>query len=281
MRDILKRIFIGVVIGMALFFLKSQVFAMSLDEQFISNVQILNSITSYTLPVANGGTGTSQSTQTVTFKSSITPVSGAQYLFIPYTGILVNEVLNESSSSSIANLNFWIMTQIVNSVQLMNSNGTSPICTLESNYIVCPVSTSGSYGSLRFMYHTVNVGNNSVADVAYSLSISSYAGFYKLRTTSFESAITNQTNDLLDSDSTANKSYSNDYSNSDWEDAEENLDGYVDVDVSNVVFDPSSWVVAFTYIWGLCTSFVTANTKVFACVTSFLTLSFMGLVLGR
>lgn len=281
MRVILKRIFIGVAIGMALFFLKSEVFALSLDEQFISNVQILNSASTYTFPVLNAAVNDGHSVQTLTFKSNITPPSSAQFLIIPFTSDLINMPTNESTSNNLNQFSFSWVQSFVSSAQLMNSgSGGSSFCNIENTYIVCPVVSTGVYTSLRYRYHTVNAGSSSFADSFLSLTFSDYASWVKRASSDSSSAIQQQTDDILDSDSPSSKDYNNDYSTNSFDSASNSVNQHTDTDVSTLNLNTQNYNSSWSWLWSLVNSFI-SNTKVFACYIFMLTLGFISLVLGR
>lgn len=67
----------------------------------------------------------------------------------------------------------------------------------------------------------------------------------------------------------------------DYNKAEDDLIGQLDVDTSDVTFDVGSYKDVFSWIWNTITSFLQSNGKVFMAVTSTLILSFVGLVIGR
>ena len=94
-------------------------------------------------------------------------------------------------------------------------------------------------------------------------------------------AIQQQTEDIQNTDSPADHTYNNDYSTTDYDSAESNMNSHLDTDVSGLNFDPTSWTDTFSYIWDLVTDFLRISNKVFITITTFLTFSFVGLVIGR
>lgn len=62
---------------------------------------------------------------------------------------------------------------------------------------------------------------------------------------------------------------------------ETGLKNSVDVDISSLVFDSHTYESSFGFVWDNVTSFINSNIKVFRMVIAVLTLSFVGLVIGR
>lgn len=62
---------------------------------------------------------------------------------------------------------------------------------------------------------------------------------------------------------------------------ETGLKNSVDVDISSLVFDSHTYESSFGFVWDNVTNFINSNIKVFRMVIAVLTLSFVGLVIGR
>ena len=63
--------------------------------------------------------------------------------------------------------------------------------------------------------------------------------------------------------------------------SESDLINSVDVDISDLGFSTESYIPSFNFVWDNLTEFISANNKVFNLVIGVLTLSFVGLVIGR
>ena len=63
--------------------------------------------------------------------------------------------------------------------------------------------------------------------------------------------------------------------------SESDLINSVDVDISDLGFSTESYIPSFSFIWDNLTDFIRVNNKVFNLVIGVLTLSFVGLVIGR
>lgn len=262
MRDILKRIFIGVAIGMALFFLKTEVFALSWDLEVKQQITIFN-----TTPVTCSWSTPTNAGQAVCrkdFTSSYTNSNGYNFMVIPFTlaysqwGLTPGEASNAYSSFR----------------AVLRSNTTWSTCEIQNNFLVCPLIKGLTYTGIQI--YTTSV----VDSILYEVNFNNTADMYNFPTNA-SSAIQQQTDDILDSDSPADATYNNDYSTTDYDTAESNMNQNLDTDVSSFIFNPAQWVNAFNWIWQTLTSFVQVNGKVFATITSFLTFSFVGLVIGR
>lgn len=110
--------------------------------------------------------------------------------------------------------------------------------------------------------------------VTYSEGLSSYIQ----QTTSAVLQLFNQ-NSLLIGDDPATWYPSNNYDVSSWESAESSIGSSMEVDVSGLSF--SGFATPFSWVWDQVNSIATRYTKIFTMITAFLTISFIGLVLGR
>lgn len=311
MIDILKRIFIGVAVGMSIFFLKNQVFAAEIPGRYVGQEPFfLNAVQSDFNLNSNSSVPYS-----INFNASNIPTGS--YLYNTYNGhgfsdssfdngiflvfriesILTNIQSNNTSSNSLD-------IPLYNFSVVLVSSGSWSTCFIDSNMAICPISAdTGNFTALRIYQPNSNSLISSYSNAKLTFRINNYADVFILDNYSDEfygivnwlsriysnmntssnigTAIQDQTDDILDSDEPASATYNNDYSTTDFDSAESSMDQHINVDVSNIIFDPTRWAFAFSYIWGLVTSFVQLNAKVFATITGFLTLSFVGLVIGR
>lgn len=265
MRDILKRIFIGVAIGMALFFLKTEVFALSWDLAPKGETFIFNNAKNVIINISSSVTGSyGQVVSRTNFDNSFTNSAGYHFAIIPYTSY--------SNARNLTGTSPLIVGDPVFSIKLI-SNGEWSTCNYQTNYIVCPIKPNLTYSAIQLYLKQLNY------DVAlYDITFNNSALFMNSLS---QSNIENQTQQILDSDSAASATYNNDYSTTSYDTAESNMNQNLDKDVSSFIFNPAQWINAFNWIWQTLTSFVQINAKVFATITSFLTLSFVGLVIGR
>ena len=148
-------------------------------------------------------------------------------------------------------------------------------CEWQNNYLVCPINPGQKYNRMAFWFES-----NSSVDLYYRIAFAPTVQLYNLYGVS-SSDIQNQTDAIQNSDAPSDATYNNDYSTQSYDQAESSVNSSMNVDVSNFVFNPSQWINAFNWIWQTLTSFVQINGKVFATITSFLTFSFVGLVIGR
>lgn len=275
MRDILKRIFIGVAIGMALFFLKSEVFALSWDlSEEMSYSFIFSSSPSITHTVQRAD---SYSYVSKNFDTSFTNSNGYNFAVLPLTYNISYSNTGEINDvgGNLHNVFFSGLTAFIPRIVLV-SNGSWSNCEIQNNLLICPILKDLTYSSIRIYYNGSVYGLSSYT---FNFTLNNTISFYNILSPSL--AIEQQTDDILDSDADASTTYSNDYSTDDYDTAESNMNQNLDTDVSSFIFDPSQWVNAFNWIWQTLTSFVQLNGKVFATITSFLTFSFVGLVIGR
>lgn len=269
MMDVLKRIFIGIIVGMSIFFLKTTVFALSLDDIFVESVSFaFSESTTRSFSLASSSDG--QSSFDFTVSSDVT-VSTSGYLVFPYTFTLYNIEGQITSTQYQTHVNDFGLR-----ARLFNHSGDSPFCEFQNNFIVCPVSDSGSYYDLRIYYSRFSDTGGGVNKFSFTLS-----NVANLVITDFGSAIDSQTEDLENMDEQASATYNNDYSTNSYDQAEQSMNQNLNVDVSSFTFNPLSWSRSFGWIWDTVDDFVNINAKVFLTITTFLTFSFVGLVIGR
>lgn len=271
MRDILKRIFIGVAIGMALFFLKTEVFALTWDFTDVQEeVFVFNSAKTIN-KISNTGGQTNQIAQ-ADFDTNYTNTNDYNFAVFPYTGSIdlyyyyfPNTDDTLYAQHSIQN---W-----VNRVVLISSSGSWSTCELQNNLIVCPIKADFVYTGIRFYYNTPpNINYFSM-----TFTINNAMGLYNLI---YSSAIQQQTEDIQNTDAPADNTYNNDYSTSSFDSASSSVNQHTNTDVSSLTLDSSNYSSSWSWLWTTLESFI-ANTKVFLAYIFMLTLGFIALVLGR
>lgn len=278
MIDILKRIFIGVVIGMSIFFLKTHVFALTYDmeikdEFFIYNTSIKQNNLSCT-------TSNHLCNLSFSFDTSFTNTNGYHFAVFSPTGTIYSNFSEYSAEDGGGDPESWETSthdilSYIQRIVLISSNGAWSSCELQNNFVVCPIKKNLTYTSLRFTF----IGSTGINYVAY-ITLTNTVQFYNsILVTS--STIEQQTDDILDSDSPASAEYNNDYSTTAYDSAEASMNQNLDQDVSGFNFNPLDWSRSFSFIWGTVTDLVQINSKVFLMITTFLTFSFVGLVIGR
>lgn len=312
MRDILKRVFIGVAIGMALFFIKTQVFAASVSissADFQYSTHLCDSLEHNCDNFYVSGYSSNGTWKSLTSQPGSLPIQ--RYFYVnsyarAYASLNTSNVYTFTFRQQFDPKNQAILQTVdawrydlygYNSNGLSDTYFSSQSCSTRNvpthTYAVettCTftLNTSVSYVLVRTAFLLTPTGSRFTISNAQMQSSQNEIGAINENTatlkTQFQqlySKILSQTEELLDADADASNVYNNDYSNPEWEDAEDNLDSYVDIDLSDLAFDPTQWINGFTYFWSLCTSFVQLNAKVFATITAFLTFSLVGLVLGR
>ena len=192
----------------------------------------------------------------ITPNTASTPGGGGTVLFYDYTS-------ND----------FYTATQRI--VLYGDYGGAWSNCEFQNNYLVCPINPGQKYNKLTFFYES-----SSTLRLRYRVALAPTMQLYNPYGVS-SSDMQQQTDTIMNTDEQASSTYNNDYSTSSYDQAESSVNSSMDVDVSNFVFNPSQWIHAFNWIWQTLTSFVQINGKVFATITSFLTFSFVGLVIGR
>lgn len=320
MRDILKRIFIGVAVGMALFFLKSQVFAATITPtttQYDARYALLNCNVSSTNCFPDGwgswqgtvnmGTAILQPADVGQFENVLTELSlkysyssgfvaGNTYIFKvrvnitnsqPVSNYIKNwKLFGVRGGSTTSNLDYAnISTSTLQRIEPDSDNDKvfyiyiSVTPAINVNHIWMYVGgRSAVLGSSYYDNGNVVVRNSGVN---YSEGTNSYIQ----QTTNAVIELTKQfilgNQEVLDVDEPASKDFPSDYDTTDYDNAEQSISNSLDVDVSGLTWDPTTWIYAFNWIWQTLTSFVQINAKVFATITGFLTFSFVGLVLNR
>lgn len=192
----------------------------------------------------------------ITPNSASTPGGGGTVLFYDYTS-------ND----------FYTANQRI--VLYGDYGGAWSNCEFQNNYLVCPINPGQKYNKLTFFYES-----SSTLRLRYRVALAPTMQLYNPYGISL-SDVQHQTDQIMNTDEQASATYNNDYSTQSYDQAESSVNSSMDVDVSNFVFNPSQWIHAFNWIWQTLTSFVQINGKVFATITSFLTFSFVGLVIGR
>lgn len=306
MIDILKRILVGIIVGMSIFFLKTQVFAAEIPGRYVGQEQFFA-----TPPFGSYAINTNSSVPySYNFNASIIP--NGSTIFESYRDGFNNDPLYDNGvflifriESTLTNIQSNNTSSNVLDIPLYNfsvvlvSNGLWSTCYISNNSAICPISANtGQFTQLRIYQTDSSSYISSFGNARLNFRINNYADIYvvdndksllygivnwlnRIYQNMSSTAIEQQTDDILDSDSPASATYDNDYSTDDYDSAHNSVSSSMDVDVSSLTFDNLFWSGPFTYIWDLITSFVSFNSKIFAFFTSFLTLSFVGLVFNR
>lgn len=308
MRDILKRIFIGVAIGMSLFSLKSQVFAAQVP---LSNNKFQYSrhlcgwgetsctdyyISGYSnfgtwLSIPGTGSGLTRYYLVATYYTGTATLQvGNTYTIIyrtqfnPKSSNILNQI--NSLQYNVYGYNGSTYTDALISTQSCSTRNVVTHDYAVETTCVFQVNSNASGFLIRSVYNLTEVQNTSITmSNAQASSSQSEVGAINELTSSmkyFFQLIMSQNNEIYGSPDDSATWFPNDnYDTTDYDNAESTLDSYLDTDVSSLTFDPTDWSHTFSYIWYLVTSFVQINAKVFATITAFLTFSFTALVLGR
>lgn len=274
MRDILKRIFIGVAIGMALFFLKTEVFALSWDlSEEKSSLFIFSSSPSINYTVQRSD---SYSFVSKSFDTSFTNSNGYNFAVIPLTYNIsysntgqINDVGGNLHNVFSSGLSAFI-PRIV-----LVSNGSWSNCEIQNNLLICPLLKNLTYSSIRIYYNGSVYGLSSYT---FNFTLNNTVSFYDLLSPAL--AIQQQTEDIQNTDSPADNTYNNDYSTSSFDSSSASVNQHTNIDVSSLNLDSSNYSSSWSWLWTTLESFI-ANTKVFLAYIFMLTLGFIALVLGR
>lgn len=331
MIDILKRIFIGVAVGMSIFFLKTQVFAATFTpstSQYDARFATVNcSTTGRNCFPDNWGSYQG----TVNMGTAIARPSGTSSSGFPY--ILTMLSLKYSYNSGFIAGNTYSFVVRVNTSYDVSSTyksfakynfsrgGTTTSNLTDSNiasatldrvvvdntdskvfYLYFSVTPSANINHIWFYVTLIDInftysdfsqidsGNVVVRHQTANFTEGSNSYIQQntnailQQTREFVQATAESTTQILDADAPADFSYYHSYDTSDFDSAESDMMDSInpdDTDLSEIVFDRQSWAPSFTFIWNTITSFVQANVKVFLAITTYLTLSFVGLVIGR
>lgn len=267
MRDILKRIFIGVAIGMALFFLKTEVFALSWDliPQGSDYFIFANSPKSVSLTINSSSTG--YVVGSAIFDNNFKNTYNYEYFVIPYSATITNALYSDDDV-------VWELDDVVYRIVLI-SDGDWSTCELQNNLIICPLKPNLTYSQLRFYFAPGVLEYNYRVNILLPNAFSPFKSIF-----SSLPAIQQQTDDILDSDSPADATYNNDYSTSSFDSSSASVNQHTNTDVSSLNLDSSNYSSSWSWLWTTLESFI-ANTKVFLAYIFMLTLGFIALVLGR
>lgn len=273
MIDILKRILVGIIVGMSIFFLKTQVFALE-----TSSFQAYSSNQSGTLSLAVSNNNP-RNYVNLTFNNNYTNTEGYDYIQFSVSATLFEAYqYNGATSTSGA---FYHGVPMILGAYIVG-NDTTAYCESTFSSIKCPIKKGSTYSRLTLYVSTVT-------NISPTATAGSIQYFVDQRIMIFSSEVKQgisdstqeQTEEILDSDAPASATYDNDYTTDDYDSAEQSIHSTIDVDVSSLTFDANTWGGPFHYIWDLVTSFVQVNSKVFSMITGFLTFSFVGLVFNR
>ena len=280
MRAIFHRIVICVAITIALFLFVPKAHALSWDFSVIKEqLFVWNDFKHTSLDARSNDTNI---TRQLNFTTPFTNSNNHHFAVFTLTGGIVVRYLDNVSNV----YNFDMFGNYVNRINLVSDNSAWSTCELQNNLLVCPISPGAHYTSLWFFLNGgVSSASNSGTTVHLDFTVNNAVDLYDSLLYNFSSdfnqTIQNQTDAIQNSDAPSDATYNNDYSTQSYDQAESSVNSSMDVDVSNFVFNPSQWINAFNWIWQTLTSFVQINGKVFATITSFLTFSFVGLVIGR
>lgn len=272
MIDILKRIAIGIIVGMSIFFLKTEVFALE-----TSSVQVYTSNQSGILDIVDSSSNQSNPRvyQNLTFNNNYTNSFGYDYMQFNISATLFSTSNNTSSSYNTTGIPLIMGAYIV-------GNDTTAYCESTFSSIKCPIKKGSTYSRITIYFSTVPKFSSGTSSAAVRYFIDQRVMVFSSEVVQgFGDSTEQQTQDILDSDSPASATYDNDYSTDDYDTAESNMNQNLDQDVSSFTFNPLSWSHSFSFIWDTVTDLVQINSKVFLMITTFLTFSFVGLVIGR
>lgn len=287
MRAIFHRIVISVGIAMALFLFAPKAHALIWNLDLQTEAQIFTGVDykEFTGSFTNTNGRTYFATQfdnvfenTNNYKFAVFSVMSLSY----YTtnGVITPNYAQITPGGSTTHLfDDYTQTDIYLSTQRIilygDFGGAWSNCEWQNNYLVCPINPGQKYNRLAFWFES-----SSDVSLHYRIAFAPTVQLYNPYGVS-SSDIQNQTDAIQNSDAPSDATYNNDYSTQSYDQAESSVNSSMNVDVSNFIFNPSQWINAFNWIWQTLTSFVQINGKVFATITSFLTFSFVGLVIGR
>jgi len=277
MLDILKRIAIGVAIGLSIFFLKGaiKVHALSVDFDFAEPVRIHNSRISPVLQ-PNQCSGSNLSYQFKDFTLDV-PYYNTEYnyMFFNYVNYSVSfDPLTAAQETHLQDASsfVWILFRDSSGNQTGATN-----CLMESGSLVCTLRKNEYFYGFRFNYPCWIDANYYI-----KYSIPNY-GTPLISKTEITAQNISEIKDSINDDtdrSGSGTSYDSSgvTSNTNKEDsltenAEEDIDSF-DIDFSTI----SS---GFQYLLGLFSNICQANIKLFGMILSLLGFGFIGLVLGR
>lgn len=263
MIDILKRIFIGVAIGMSIFFLKGlvKVHALSFDFEQGSPISLFNQQIHIQKETTTCSGNPYLSSQSISFDS---PYNNTDYDFLMFNYAESSYYYRSSGGNSgdVSYSSFFFILY----------EGGANNCFTESGILLCPILKGKKYTGLS--YHAPC---SSILGASY---------FYNIVLTKYATPLINtnkNANDTITDDSDSSGS-GNSYdssgvdSNSNKEDTltqdTEDLISDFDIDLSNNSH-------SFEYIFYLLDKFVKANAKVFGVILSLLGFGFVKLVIGR
>lgn len=315
MRDILKRIFIGVAVGMALFFLKSEVFAASISptstqyDARYSSYSCSLGVCSYDswgawqgtvnmgtaiLQPDSDWTGLTQLSLKYNYNSGF--VAGNTYTF----KVRVN-ISNSAPVSVYAHQ--WLLTGVRGGTTVSNLDYTNILSStlqrieLDSDndkvfYIYVSVTPAVNVNYIWMYVGGRVVGTSDQLDngnvvvrnggVTYTEGTNSYIQQTTNAVIELTQTLISTNQELLDADAPASKDFNNDYSTQAYDQAHDSLhDYFVDNSGNTFTIDFTQWHNVFAWLFAKLTQFVQLNAKVFAMITGYLTFSFVGLVFNR
>ena len=312
MLNVLKRIFIGVTVGLLIFLIKDNVFAATVpvsSQQFMYTrhtclIGEVGCTDFWTSGYSSAGTWLDPPTQPsgvdlhryylvgVYVRTNATLTTGNTYSFTfrtqfnPKTDNVLKHINALQYNVYVNVSNNWTDTQVASQVcstrnVVTHDYAIETTCTFTINSNASGVLVRSIYSFTQTPEH-ITTSNFHIESAQNEIGILTEINTtIKSITSQIITSIQASNTELLDADADATHTYNNDYSTSDYDQAESSMNQNLDVDVSDFTFDPTQWAHSFSYIWSLVTAFVTINNRVFATITGFLTLSFVGLVIGR
>lgn len=274
MIDILKRIFIGVAIGMSIFFIKSYCFALSIQFEPGDPVKIFNSSKHFQVaPLGNE--------QTIAYSLDI-PYSNTDYDFVMFQ---LSEIITDEYgfSNTSATTRIYDVLRYNYYMWVFYSDNSATNCLYQDGVFLCPLSKNKTMNKIQFRFPPFNssvsiTGTLDIYFTAYCTPLKNT--FNSLASSSNETLnetkkITDETDRSGNGDSFDNSGISSNSSKEEdlTSDSEDLFDNF-DVDLSG---NSSS----FQYIFSILTRFIQANAKIFGVVLSILSFGFIKLVLGR
>lgn len=274
MIDILKRIFIGVAIGMSIFFIKSYCFALSIQFEPGDPVKIFNSSKHFQVaPLGNE--------QTIAYSLDI-PYLNTDYDFVMFQlSEIITDDYNFSNTSASSRL--YEVLRYNYYMWIFYSDNSATNCLYQDGVFLCPLSKNKTLNKIQFRFPPFNAS----ASITGSLDIYFTAYCTPLKNTfnslaSSSNETLNETKKITDETdrSGSGDTYDNSgiTSNNSKEDA---LTQDTESSINNFNIDLSGNANAFQYIFFLLDKFVKANAKIFGVVLSLLGFGFIRLVLGR
>ena len=166
-------------------------------------------------------------------------------------------------------------------IQLV-STGPWPVCELQNNLIVCPIFPQYKYYGLKL--ELLMPESDSYNDINWEISVSNFVNLYRTDTSSIINNQNQNTQTIMDSNTTYNNDATQDYTNQTNEmdnitNAEDTLMNNLDFNTTdmNITINPN----ASTFIWNIVDALRLMSTKIVLLMTSILSIGVIKLVLNR